>query len=371
MNPHVPISRRSWLALTASALAGCGGGGGLALLPGTGGTGIFAQGAIAGFGSVIVNGTRFDDTGAAVHIDGIAATPLDLRLGMVAGVQGQRDAATALAFAKDIDVWSIAQGPVTQVQSGQFLVAGMTIQTGTATVFDGIASASALAPGQAVTVWGLQAGADGSHWVATRVAVLPTAVSKLVSSGLVTSQRTMNGFALRGTVAASLLPGQLVRAKGTFADGGLQVDEFKVLALPLESGTQHEIEVEGVVTQVLSATRFMLGNVEVDSSGAPAPATPIAAGQRIEVYGVLQGQVLKASSLMFETEESLDEADIEGTIEQFTSLANFVVRGQRCDASGALITRGRAADLRVGVRVKMNGTKSGNVLLVTTLSLGD
>src|SRR5512140_554586 len=178
MNPHVPISRRSWLALTASALAGCGGG--LALLPGTGGTGIFAQGAIAGFGSVIVNGTRFDDTGAAVHIDGAPATPLDLRLGMVAGVQGQRDAATALAFAKEIDVWSIAQGPVTQVQSGQFVVAGMTIQTRTSTVFDGIASASALAPGQAVTVWGLQAGSDGSHWIATRVAVLPVAAAKLV-----------------------------------------------------------------------------------------------------------------------------------------------------------------------------------------------
>lgn len=369
MNPHVPLSRRHWLALTASALAGCGGGGALALLPGTGGTGIYAQGPIAGFGSVIVNGTRFDETRAAVHIDGAAATPLDLRLGMVAGVQGQRDAAAASAFASVIEVWSIAQGPITQVQSGLFVVSGMTIQTGTATVFDGIASASALAPGQAVTVWGLQAGADGSHWVATRVAVLPGAVPTLVSSGLVTSQRTLNGFALRGTPAASLLPGQLVRVRGTRTDAGLQVDEAKLLALAVDADTEHDVEVQGVVTQVLSATHFMLGNVEVDSSGAPAPATPIAVGQRIEVHGSLQGQVLKASSVVFETEASLDEAEIEGAIQQFTSLGDFVVRGERCDASAAVITRGRVADLAVGVKVDLHGTKSGDVLLVTSLSV--
>src|SRR5512140_2125262 len=176
----ISISRRSWLALTASALASCGGGAGLALLPGTGGTGIFAQGAISGFGSVIVNGTKFDDSSAAVQSDGTAATPLDLRLGMVAGVQGQRADTIAVAVASQIEVWSIAQGPVTQVQTGQFAVAGMTIQTSAATVFDGIAAASALAPGQAVTVWGLQAGSDGSHWIATRVAVLPVAAAKLV-----------------------------------------------------------------------------------------------------------------------------------------------------------------------------------------------
>jgi hypothetical protein len=45
-----PVSRRSVLALVASGLAGCGGGSGgnlLAALPGTGGTGLFAQGAIS------------------------------------------------------------------------------------------------------------------------------------------------------------------------------------------------------------------------------------------------------------------------------------------------------------------------------------
>lgn len=381
MNQHTgvdtPITRRNWLALAVSALAGCGGGGaGLALLPGTGGTGIFAQGAITGFGSVIVNGIKFDDVAAAVQIDGVAAGSMDLRLGMVAGVQGQRGADTTLGVASQIEVWSIAQGQVTQVQAGQlFVVAGMTIQTNSATVCEGISSASALAPGQPVTVWGLQAGADGSRWVATRVAVLPNTVTKVVSTGLVTvmaAQRSLNGLPLLGSMAAGMTAGQLVRVKGDLSGTSLQVEGYKVLELPSDTSSQHELEIEGVVTQVLSTTRFMLGNIEVDSSAVSiSPTMPITTGLRIEVHGTVQGQLLKATALVFESELKLDGAEIEGLIEKFTSLANFVVRGQRCDATGAAITKGRATDLKVGVKVKVEGTKAGDVLMVTSLEIGD
>lgn len=381
MNQHTgvdtPITRRSWLALAVSALAGCGGGGGggLALQPGTGGTGIYAQGAIAGFGSVIVNGIKFDDVAAVVQIDGVAAKSMDLRLGMVAGVQGQRSADATLATASQIEVWSIAQGQVTQVQAGQFVVAGMAIQTNSGTVYDGISSASGLATGQPVTVWGLQAGADGSRWVATRVAVLANPVSKVVSTGLVSAtaeQRSLNGLAMRGSMAATMTAGQLVRVKGVLSDANLQVEDYKVLALPSDTSSQHELEMEGVVTQVLSTTRFMLGNIAVDSSAVSTSATtPITAGLRIEVHGTVQGQLIKATALVFESEQKLGEAEIEGLIETFTGLANFVVRGQRCDATGAAITKGRTTDLKVGARVKVEGTKAGDVLMVTRLEIGD
>jgi hypothetical protein len=380
MNQHTgfdtPITRRNWLALAVSALAGCGGGGGsVALLPGTGGTGIFAQGAIAGFGSVIVNGIKFDDIAAVVQIDGVAAISMDLRLGMVAGVHGQRGADTTLGIASQIEVWSIAQGQVTQVQAGQFVVAGMTIQTNSATVYDGIGSASGLATGQPVTVWGLQAGADGSRWVATRVAVHPNTATKVVSTGLVTvtvAQRSLNGLPMLGSMAASMTAGQLVRVKGVLSGGNVQVEGYKVLDLPSDALSQHAVEMEGVVTQVLSTTRFMLGNIEVDSSAVSiSPTTPITTGLRIEVHGTVQGQLLKATALVFESEQELDGAEIEGLIEQFTSLANFVVRGQRCDATGAAITKGRTTDLKVGARVKVEGTKAGDVLMVTRLEIGD
>ena len=370
-----PITRRNWLALAASALAGCGGGGGggVALLPGTGGTGIFAQGAIAGFGSVIVNGIKFDDSGAVVQIDGVAASSQDLRLGMVAGVQGQRGVDPNLGIANRLDVWSIAQGPVTQVQSGQFVVAGMTIQTNTSTVYDGVSSTAVLVTGQTVVVWGLNAGADGRHWIATRLAVLPNPVARLFSTGLVTvssGQRSLNGMQLQGPLAAGLSAGQLVRIEGVLSNGNLTVSALKVIDLGSDSA-QHDVEIEGVVTQVLSATRFMLGNTEVDSSAVASPASPVTTGLRVDVHGTLQGQLLKASALDVKTEQELDGAQIEGAIEQYTSLANFVVRGQRCDASAATITQGRASDLKAGVKVKVEGTKAGDVLRVSRLEIDD
>ena len=56
-NLNTKLTRRSWIVLASSALTGCGGGGSTtASAPGTGGTGIYAQGSISGFGSVILNG---------------------------------------------------------------------------------------------------------------------------------------------------------------------------------------------------------------------------------------------------------------------------------------------------------------------------
>jgi hypothetical protein len=374
---NTAIRRRSLLALAVSGLAGCGGGGLgsglLAAIPGTGGTGLFAQGTIIGFGSVIVNGIRFDDTAATVQIDGLAASAQDLRLGMVADVQGLRGADLTLGVANVIDVWSIAQGVVSQVQGGQFRVAGMLVQADAATVFDGIGSVAALANGLRVAVWGLQSGADGSRWTATRVAVVAT--TSLVSTGIVSAAGTLNGFALSGQKAVSLASGQLVRVQGTLSSSGssVQVDSFKLLGSHSGSLPQGDVEIEGLVTAFLSGSRFMLGSVEVDASRASLAASykALSIGQRIEVEGNWQGRVLKAVMFGVESEQQLDEVEIEAKIEQFTSLANFVVRGQRCNASAAKISEGKVSDLKVGVKVKLHGIKAGDVLMVTELEMSD
>jgi hypothetical protein len=368
------IRRRSLLALALTGLSGCGGGAVDILLagpPGTGGTGLFAQGTISGFGSVIVNGIRFDDTAATVQIDGVTADAQALRLGMVADVQGLRGADLTLGVASQIEVWSVAQGVVSQVQSGQFMVAGMLVQTDAATVFDGISSAASLSNGLRVGVWGLQSGVDGSRWTATRVAVV--ASSTLVGTGVVTAARTLNGLALLGTTAASMSSGQLVRVQGQLAPSGtsVNVESFKLLGLQSSSVPQGDVEMEGMVTALLTGSRFMLGNVEVDASSAALAASyrSLAVGARIEVYGTWAGRVLKAGALEMESEQQLDEVEIEAKIEQFTSLSNFVVRGQRCNASGAQISKGKVSDLKVGVKVKLHGIKAGDVLMVTEIEI--
>lgn len=370
------VTRRHWFMLTATALAGCGGGGsdaggGTAGVPGTGGTGMYAQGSISGFGSIIVNGIKFDDTAATVQIDGLTLASTDLRLGMVASVQAKRGTDLTLGTASQIEVWSIAQGPVSNVQSSAFSVAGMHINTNSATILDGISTAQALLDGVHVAVWGLQAGADGSSWTATRVAVVTT--TSIVSTGLVAvtnAQRSLHGLPLTGGAAANLSAGQLVRVEGSLSQGHLDVSKVNLLGLQSGSQPTGELEIEGLVTATSSNSSFMLGNVAVQASGALfTSAVPIAVGQRIEVHGNWQGQVLMAVKVELEDGPKLDEAEIDARIDLFTSLSNFTVRGQRCDASGAEISHGSASELKVGVKVKVKGTKAGEVLLVTKLEL--
>jgi len=373
------LTRRSWMVMAAAAATGCGGGSGVstASSPGTGGTGIYAQGSISGFGSVIVNGIKFDDTAAIVQLDGLPSNSLGLRLGMVASVQGERSVVTTLGTANNIDVWSIAQGLVTQPLAGEFKVAGMTVQTDSATVLEGISPAAPLSMGMRVIVWGLQAGTDGSHWRATRVAVVPATDTTVVSTGLinvVSAQRYLNGLLLTGSTAGNLTAGALVRVQGTlsFAGDSLEVASFKVQGFGVGAQPQGEAEIEGLMTTLPSATgRFMLGSIEVDASSASfnRPSAQITVGARIEVNGTWQGLVLKATNVEFEDALTLLEVEMEAPIEQYTSLANFMVRGQRCDATGATISHGTSSDLRVGVKIKLKGTMAGDVLRVTELEL--
>lgn len=379
-NLNTPLTRRSWLVLAASAVTGCGGGGSVSMasLPGTGGTGLFAQGPISGFGSVILNGIRFDDTAATVQLDGLAGGSSDLRLGMVATVQGQRGADATLGTASSIEVWSIAQGLVSAGQatpgaSGQFRVAGMTLLTDPNTVFDGFSATAPLSGGQRVAVWGLQAGADGRSWRATRVGLV--AASAVVSSGLLSvedSQRTLNGLLLTGALAGTLAQGDLVRVQGTLSANGnsLEVMSAKLLSGSGAASPQGDAEIEGVVTTAPSATGFSLGTIVVDASQAvysPANAQ-LFIGARVEVNGSWRSGVLQATSVALQDEEAPHALEISGSIETFNSLSNFTVRGQRCDASGLTsFGHGTAADLKVGAKVKLKGSMAGEVLRVTEL----
>ena len=379
------LTRRSWIVLATSALAGCGGGGSsggsTASAPGTGGTGIYAQGSISGVGSVIMNSIKFDDTLATVQLDGQIAQSSQLRLGMVAGVQGlHNDVDITLGTANSIEVWSIAQGPVTQGGAtpggnGNFTVAGMTINSDLNTVFEGVSASSPLSLGQNVTVWGLQAGTNLQVvWTATRVEV--TSVTPVVSTGLVSvtnSLRSINGLALTGPTADGLTAGDLVRVQGALSSDGKSIAVASAKLQNPGTGVSHqsEVEIEGLVTAVQSAVSFTLGNISVDASKAVfSPLnTAITLGSHFEVYGTWLSGVLVASKVLLESELVLQEVEITARIDQYTSVADFVVRGQRCDATGVTVSHGTVADLKVGAMVKVKGTKAGDVLKVTELEL--
>jgi hypothetical protein len=377
------LTRRSWLVLTASALSGCGGGGlSIAALPGTGGTGspIFSQGSIAGFGSVIVNGVKFDTLHSSVEIDGVTSASDDLRLGMVADVVGAVGADPTLGTASSIGVWSVAQGAVSQVTATSFMVAGMSIQTDAATFFEGVASSDDLLAGQTVTVWGLQTSADAREWTATRVALAPATVP-FVNSGLISTsneQVTLNGLLLTLTqsLVESLENGDLVRVQGSLSTDGksLTVTGAKLLGT-LAAAQKSDVEIEGYVSSLTAPNGFVMNNLSVDTRSAVTSPTGalIAVGARVEVYGTLSGSVLTARLVKLEDEDSPSQTEISGKITAYTSVSDFVIQGQRCDASASdvVFSHGSAANLKVGAKVEVKGVNAGDVLKVKSVEFDD
>lgn len=367
------LRRRDVLLLGASVLAGCGGGSSTSALPGTGGTGIGVQGPITGFGSVIVNGTKYDDRTATVRMNGQPATANDLRIGMVAEVQGTRTAA-ALGIAERIDIWSIAQAPISQVDGVASLTIGrMTVHTGNSTSYEGCANYAGLAAGAWATVWGVQFSADGQEWTASRIAVLSTA-SSIVSSGVVQVSGggvSLNGWTLTGTGVSALTNGQLVRVEGQSSGpstlivgpGGAHLFDATTL-------NHTEAEVEGLVTAYTSNSDFNIGMLRVN--GANATISPTGAGvglgARLEVSGALVNGVLLARQIEVEDAHAgaNTQLDITGAVTDFQSLSDFEVRGQKCDASyGPTVSGGNLNSLTPGttVTVRVKGTTQGEETL--------
>jgi hypothetical protein len=391
-------------SILTAVLIACGGGSGdvganVAAWPGTGGTGITATGPVAGFGSVIVNGTRFEDSTAKVFFDGLPQTDGDtslLRLGMVANVAGQLSSATttptavikALGTAKRIEVWSIAQGTISSVLSATtFKVAGMSIVVDAGTVFSGAMSINDLNTQTIVRVWGQPMAADFSQWSATRIEV--SNGSDTISTGQIVLRNTtatLNGIVLTGS-EMPLTNGQLVRAVGSLASSAtantLTVGKNKTDMTVLNSNAPAKgyAELEGFVTSVVLSTntatiakvaRITLGATEVDTSGATFSGATIAVGKRVEVQGNWNSGVLSATKVSVKFEEETQEVEMDATVQEYTSLANFVVRGQRCDASNpkTYIHGGSISKLKVvGQRIYLHGLKDGDVVRVTELEI--
>ena len=93
-------------------------------------------------------------------------------------------------------------------------------------------------------------------------------------------------------------------------------------------------------------------------------------GSRVEVDGAWAAGVLKASRVKLDDEQNVQQTEISGVISAFTSIADFVLRGQRCDASLAVLRGGKVSDLKAGVKVKVKGVTAGNLLKVSTLEFG-
>jgi len=164
-----PLYRALAIALAAGSLAACGGGGGSSSTTPVSTTTV---GTITGFGSVYVNGVRFDTSSAVYMVDGNPAIDDSaLGVGMKVKVKGTKnpDGTTGTAYAiyydDDLD-GPIENLTVIDLNTKSFTVFGqLVIVDSTRTVFDDV-SFDTLADGQDVEISGYY---DGERLIATRI----------------------------------------------------------------------------------------------------------------------------------------------------------------------------------------------------------
>ena len=210
------LARSALAGLAATLLAiGCGGGGGGAS---DAGGSAFTVGTINGFGSIIVDGVRFDDSRAqVVDDDDQAHDRSELKLGMTVEVLSDRvqvASAGASAHASHIRFGAEIVGPVEALDAAakQLTVIGQIVDVTDTTVFedDLTGGLAALVVGDIVEVHAQFNSANG-HYVAKRIE----------------KKAQVNFFRLRGVVS------NLDTTAKTFHIGGATLSYAQIAAADL------------------------------------------------------------------------------------------------------------------------------------------
>lgn len=369
--------------LAAVAVVACGGGGSNVASVGSGGTGslsAFSEGTITGFGSVIVNGLRYDDSNASVSDEDGADRRGDLKLGMVVRVQGSINASGS-ATASSIMFDSESRGPVSAVDTASktLTVLGQKVLLDANTVFDrslpqGLAD---IRVGQVLEVHGfLNAAANTVQ--ATQIELKLNNTSPYKLSGNVSNlQRASRTFQI-GTETISyaglgtpqvLDNGALVKLRlSPGANAGVWT-ATRVRGPDELPSDQRQTEVEGLVRDLQSTTTFSVGRVQVDARAADFPngSTGLRAGARVEVRGVLAGGVLTATRVKLE-DASSKRIELSGAVSAVDSNAKtFVLRGVTVGYGTAQFEKGGVNSVVNGVSVEVEGrTAPDSAVVVAT-----
>ncbi|TXI25836.1 MAG: hypothetical protein E6Q67_00160 [Roseateles sp.] len=409
--PHNPL-KPALLALActlgAALLSACGGGGGGASAgdpatpaaqppsaPSASVTGV-VDGTITGFGSVVINGVRYDDSQAKVAFSNrpdaqTAATLGDLHTGM----RVQATLKDGVLQSLLVNFALVGTVGAVDAAGGTLTVFGQTIKVTTTdqlpTVFEGFSSLAQLAAGDLVKVSGSVA-SDGSI-NATRIERKPKDGTELYRlsgavQGLDTSAKT---FTLAGNSAvtvdysqAKLLPtgavienGKQVSVVSTSAPAAsagktvlvASAVEVKAKKLPDSSDTT----VGGPISDFQSLASLRIGDVVVDASSATLKEGTVAAdlvnGAQALAHGTLSNGAMKADWIKVFKNDTAIKALLIGQITDYVSLANFTLRGTAVDGSTATFNKGSAADLGTGAWVTVTGQLTSSGVKATTITV--
>lgn len=411
---------RSWWTPVASLLAAglattlvaCGGGGGGSSAGvGTGGTGSFAVGTISGFGSIIVNGVRYDDSSASIVDDDDSSSSLSaLSIGQVVEIRGSVNSDGVTGTASSIAYYSALKGPVTAVNvgAGTVTVFGQVVNVTPTTLFEDVSGLAALAVGNVVEVYGLPAA--GGAITATRIEREATSIGAFsgdfrirgVVSGLVATSpgqrfsvgtvtvQTDNATQIEGTIA----DGAFVRVrldKTAIAADTYTAKRVKVKNRVYESGVS-KAEVEGLISEFTSSSAPFKVNGYPAQLGTSVTYEDGAVGDlandvRIEAKGVVTNGVLVISKVEFDDDSNEGGSDGNDAPFEFDGVAtcsatpcgsptgSIVVRGVTVHYDTATtrfddgVTTTNLNGARVEVKAIAQASSGGTTLLATRIEL--
>lgn len=321
-------SRMFLPAALALLVAACGGGGGgedssagpvppaSTPPPAAGGTtSVIVTGAISGFGSVIVNGVRYDTSRAEVRIEDRPGTLAELSVGHVVRVSAEVDDKGG-ASARLIEQHRLLQGTVQAIDlsAGTVTVAGQVVRIDDDTSFDDSisrASLAGLAVGERVEVHGFS-GSNGQGR-ATRIERPAAGDLEIEAKGLVAgidsvarrfkvgtlvvdySSATLEGFGSAGP-----RDGDFVEVKGRelLADGALKAVRVHKEDDGVDGQGGTGAEVEGLVTRFVSATDFDVAGQKVTTGSATSFVGGTAADLKLDVKVEAEGKLDAGGTLV-------------------------------------------------------------------------
>lgn len=355
---------------------------------GSSGTGVeqagVQVGTITGFGSVIVDGNRYDETSASITADIDPSAPAvisagNLKLGMATQLTYD-----GTARASSVQVGAAVAGAIDSLTSTGFAVAGQTVRLATSgagiTVLDGLGGLPDLAVGERVSVHGPR-GVD-EVIEASRIeridpaAALYTRVLGPVSAVNRTARTlVIGGLTVAWTTATKVLPtgsnfavGQTlaVWADAAPSAGTLSADVIAVRSASWVEGAP--LRAGGVVRDYnRGGNRFTVRGVTVNNAGAVyvnGSSADLASGKPVWVQGRVTDGLLEANTITLLRSETDLANEITGAITDYVAGTRFRVRGSPIDASSATLSfeNGSAANLGNGVLVQIRGALVDGVL---------
>ena len=271
-----------------------------------------AYGPISGFGSIIVNGVRYDTGSASFNVDDSSGVESDLKVGQIVYLKTETDD-QGNSSATSVNYDDIVEGPISAIDfaTNTFMVLGQLVMVDSNTSFD----------------------------------------DNISSAGL-----------------EGLSVGDIVEVSGLF-DSQQQIQATRV---ELKTAST-EYEIHGTVSNLdASAQTFMLNDLLVDYSQASLDdfgADTLSDGDLVEAKGINLGANDELIASKVELEDSIEDADdddrigddgdsaeIEGYITDFTSSSQFSVAGIPVMTTSATVYEdGVSADLALDIKVEVEG----------------